>query len=320
MPELPYVIITPCFNEERSIIPFLKQLDEVVGGIPEPFLVVVVDDGSQDKTLELISRFRFSAPMMQLRVLKLRFNVGHQMAIYQGLRYVSSLETRNVIVMDSDGEDDPAAIPLVLKLQDYAIAEIKRGKRSEKLSFKISYRVYKLIFWIVTGKNMDYGNYCMINRSIVDRIAFTGFIHLPAYLLKQKDPHTYITFDRGKRIQGESKLGTKGLLMHAFKSLIEFGEDLLLLFLKLFAVICVLLVPVFLDLLYQKFIAKTAILGWFSTLAMQLLLLAGMCLGFFILGILLLNLLHQQNNRDQQNIFTLIAPHYEPQLSQETLS
>ncbi len=197
---------------------------------------------------------------------------------------------------------------------EYAIAEIKRGKRSEKWSFRIAYRFYKLIFWMITGKTMDYGNYCMISRSIVDRIAFTGFIHLPAYLLKQKDPRTFITFDRGKRIQGESKLGVKGLLIHAFKSFIEFGEDLLLLFLKLFVVICGFLLVVFLDLLYQKFIARTAILGWFSTLAMEMLILAGMCLGFFILGILLLNLIHQQNNRDQQTIYTPIQHNHEPEL------
>jgi glycosyltransferase involved in cell wall biosynthesis len=306
MPEVPYAIVTPCFNEEKSIIQFLQKLEGSLSTLPDYFLVIVVDDGSQDNSLALLSDFRFSSPRLKFSILKLKFNVGHQMAIYQGLLYISTLNTRSVIVMDSDGEDDPAAIPLVLKLENYNIAEIKRGKRSEKLTFKIAYRFYKLLFWMITGKNMDYGNYCMISRTIVDRISYTGFIHFPAYLLKQKDEKTYITFNRGKRIQGESKLGMKGLLIHAFKSFIEFGEDLLLLFLKLFLLICVFLLGILLDLLYQKFIAKTAILGWFSTLAMEMLILALMCLGFFILGILLLNLIHQQNNRDQQSIYTLI--------------
>jgi hypothetical protein len=170
--------------------------------------------------------------------------------------------------------------------------------------FKLSYKLYKLIFWLITGKSMDYGNYCVISRGVVERIAHTGYIHLPAYLLKQKAKRTHIVFNRGKRIQGESKLGMKGLLIHAFKSFIEFGEDLLLLFLKLFLVICVFLLVMVIDLLYQKFIVHTAILGWFSTLAMEMLILAGMSLGFFILGILMLNLIHQQNFRDQQTIYT----------------
>lgn len=308
MPGKPYAVIAPCFNEEQSIILFLKQLEKTLAALPHTFAVIVVDDGSVDNSLKLLSDFRFSAPNVTLQVLKLKFNVGHQMAIYQGLLYVSKLDVDNVIIMDSDGEDDPQAIPLALQEEGYDIVEIKRGKRSEKLTFKLSYRVYKLIFLAITGKNMDYGNYSLINKTIVDRIAHTGYIHLPAYLLKQKARRTHITFNRGKRIQGESKLGMKGLLIHAFKSFIEFGEDLLLLFLKLFLVICVFLLIMLGDLLYQKFVAHTAILGWFSTLAMEMLILAGLSLGFFILGILMLNLIHQQNNRDQPALYTPIIP------------
>lgn len=307
MSENPYALIAPCFNEEESIIPFLLRLEETLDRLPSSFIVIIVDDGSQDNSLELLTRFRFSSPRLQLRVLKLKFNVGHQMAIYQGLLYVSTLQTGYVTIMDSDGEDDPGAISIVTQMEGYDIVEIKRGKRSEKLTFKLSYKLYKFIFRIITGKSMDYGNYCMISRSIVDRIAHTGFIHLPAYLLKQKARRTHIVYNRGKRIRGESKLGMKGLLIHAFKSFIEFGEDLLLLFLKLFLVVCVFLLFMVIDLVYQKFIAHTAILGWFSTLAMEMLILAGMSLGFFILGILMLNLIHQQNNRDQQSIYTLIT-------------
>jgi glycosyltransferase involved in cell wall biosynthesis len=304
MPEPLYAVVTPCFNEEQSIILFLQKLEQTLGRLSSSFVVIVVDDGSQDNSIGLLTRFHFSAPNLRLQVLKLKFNVGHQMAIYQGLLYVSGLGARNVIIMDSDGEDDPEAIPLALKLEDYDIVEIKRGKRSENLMFKLSYKLYKLIFWLITGKSMDYGNYCVISRGVVERIAHTGYIHLPAYLLKQKAKRTHIVFNRGKRIQGESKLGMKGLLIHAFKSFIEFGEDLLLLFLKLFLVICVFLLVMVIDLLYQKFIVHTAILGWFSTLAMEMLILAGMSLGFFILGILMLNLIHQQNFRDQQTIYT----------------
>jgi glycosyltransferase involved in cell wall biosynthesis len=307
MPEKPYVIIAPCFNEERSIIPFLKKLEESLSRLPFPFLVIVIDDGSQDNSLEKLLNFRFSASNLFFHVLKLKFNVGHQMAIYQGLLYVSTLDTSNVIIMDSDGEDDPEAIPAVLQLLDFDIVEIKRGKRSEKLSFRLSYRIYKFIFWIITGKSMDYGNYCMINRVMVGRIAHTGYVHLPAYLLKQKARRTHITFNRGKRIQGESKLGMKGLLIHAFKSFIEFGEDLLLLFLKTFLVVSIFLFIILIDLIYQKFFAHTAIAGWFSTLAMEMLILAGLSLGFFILGILMLNLIHQQNFREQSMIYTPIT-------------
>ncbi|HEX2606693.1 MAG TPA: hypothetical protein VHK91_04905, partial [Flavisolibacter sp.] len=91
-----------------------------------------------------------------------------------------------------------------------------------------------------------------------------------------------------------------------FRSLVEFAEDLLMVFLKLFVVILVFLAVLLVYLLYSKFIAKTAILGWFSTVTIGLMNLAMISLGFFIIGILLLNLLHQQNNRNQKAIYRLV--------------
>jgi polyisoprenyl-phosphate glycosyltransferase len=150
---------------------------------------------------------------------------------------------------------------------------------------------------------MDYGNYCMIDRKIIERIVHTSYIHFPAYLLKQKASKAFVLFDREKRYDGKSKMGLNGLVVHAFKSFIEFGEDLLLLFLKLFIVIMVILVFLAGNIIYQKFIAKTAILGWFSTLMLGLVTLAILCLGFFITGILLLNLIHQQNSQNSKDVY-----------------
>ena len=194
--------------------------------------VIAVDDCSQDNTLERLSQFRFHSGYHELHVLSLQFNVGHQGAIFQGLLYASTLAVEKVIIMDSDGEDDPDAIPELLSKKGFSIVEVKRGKRRESALFKVCYTIYKLIFRFITGKAMDYGNYCMIEREIVDRISHTSFIHFPAYLLKQKASRTSIRYNRKKRIDGKSKMGMQGLLIHAFKSLLEFGEDLLMLFFK----------------------------------------------------------------------------------------
>jgi hypothetical protein len=207
--------------------------------------------------------------------------------------------------MDSDGEDDPKAIPLLLRERSYEIVEVKRGKRSESLSFKIAYFFYRIIFRFITGKTIDFGNYCLVSSKIIERVKHTSFVHFAAYLLKQKASRTSITYNRGKRIDGKSKMGYKGLLLHAFKSMIEFAEDLLLLFFKMFIIILIVFVAVFSNIIYQKFITHTAISGWFSTLSISLMILGMLCLGFFILGILLLNLMHQQNTRSFREIFSV---------------
>jgi glycosyltransferase involved in cell wall biosynthesis len=298
-------IVSPCFNEGKLIIDFLRKLENVISALDEHFIVVVVDDCSEDNTLAQLENFRFSSNN-SLHILSLQYNIGHQGAIYQGLLYVSNLSVSRAIIMDSDGEDDPEAISELLQIKNYSIVEVKRGKREESVSFKFFYALYKKLFRLITGKAMDFGNYCMIEKNIIDRVAHTSFIHFPAYLLKQKASRTFIRYNRQKRIDGKSKMGMQGLLIHAFKSLIEFGEDLLMMFLKLFLVIMVVLVFLLGYSFYSKFISKRAIVGWFSTLTVELVNLAMLCFGFFILGILMLNLMHQQNNRTQRSIYRII--------------
>jgi polyisoprenyl-phosphate glycosyltransferase len=298
-------ILAPCFNEQTTINIFLKKLEEVLSSLNDEFRVVIVDDCSQDNTFNLLSQFHFKAKNIQLDVLRLTFNIGHQGAIYQGLLYISEQSPVSVIIMDSDGEDDPAAIPELLQFKEYDIVEVKRGKRSEGFLFRCFYFLYKMLFKFVTGKIIDFGNYCLINKNIVDRIKHTSFVHLPAYLLKQKATTTFITCNRGKRIDGRSKMGYKGLLLHAFKSMIEFAEDLLLLFFRLFIVLMIIFLFVSGNIIYQKFVTHTAIPGWFSTLAISLIMLATLCMGFFITGILLLNLMHQQNIKSFKEIYSV---------------
>jgi len=145
----------------------------------------------------------------------------------------------------------------------------------------------------------------MIDKKIIERVINTSYVHFPAYLLRQKASRGSVLFDREKRIDGKSKMGLNGLVVHAFKSFIEFGEDLLLIFLKLFILIIIILILVAGNVIYQKFIAGTAILGWTSTLMLGLITLAVLCLGFFITGILLLNLIHQQNSQNRKDVYVI---------------
>ncbi len=298
-------IVTPCFNENNNIIDFLYQLEVTLSKLPYQFNIIVVDDCSYDNTIDLLKKVELLSQNIHFHLLVLKFNVGHQQAIFQGLQYLKTLDQTHAIIMDSDGEDDAQAIEFLLRHMEYELVEVKRGKRNESIRFKILYYMYRVLFKVITGKEMDFGNYCMLKYSLVERIQLTSFIHLPAYLLKQKVNRTSIIFDRHKRITGKSKMGYKNLLLHAFKSFIEFGDDLLLWFLRLFSLVFIMLLITSGNLVYQKFIAHTAILGWFSTLSLGLLNLAIICIGFFIMGILLLNLIHNRS-KDLQTIFTIV--------------
>jgi glycosyltransferase involved in cell wall biosynthesis len=297
MTKTPVTILMPCFNEGKSIAAFLDRIMEVIStDHGHCFNILVVDDCSTDNSVDVLRHYECRVPDASLHVITNIFNSGHQASIYQGLLYTAGLDQEYLIVMDSDGEDDPGAIPLLLAKKGYDIVEVKRRKRSEEILFRVLYTFYKMFFRVITGKTMNYGNYCMLSKSAVEKIRHTSFIHLPAYLLKLRGSRASIMHDRSSRMDGKSRMGYKELLLHAFKSFVEFGNDLLLWFLRLFFIVFTGLAAITINLFYQKFISHTAIPGWFSTLFIGLLNLAMLCIGFFVLGILLINLMHHRNN------------------------
>ncbi len=307
MNPIAFAIISPCYNEGTTVIRFLERIEAEIQSLSHHFEVIIVDDCSNDETLQLLKNFSFKATNLRLRLLHLRFNVGHQAAIFQGLLFASERPIGHFIVMDSDGEDSPHAIPELLRHTDADIVHVVRGKRQEHTLFKISYWFYKATFRFITGKRMNYGNYCMISRKIAESAVFHSFTHFAAFLSKQRGSRASFVWEREKRIDGKSKMSYKNLLSHAFKSFVEYGEDLLLVFLKSFIVIMLLFVAAISNVIYQKFVADTAILGWASVVAIGLLNMAIISIGFFVLGILLLNVSHQKNPNSRTCIYDEVA-------------
>jgi glycosyltransferase involved in cell wall biosynthesis len=299
-------IITPCFNENETCIRFLRSLEEVVGNSSYHYDVVVVDDCSNDNTKELLSSFRFTASNLSFKPITLNYNVGHQSAIYQGLLFSKTLDVVQIIILDSDGEDDPRGIPDLMTFEGVDIVHVKRGKRSESLSFRLSYIIYKIIFRFITGRPISFGNYCRISPKVRDVVVQTSFTHFAAYLSKLKVKRAYVRFDRLKRIDGKSKMNLSGLVYHAFKSFIEYSEEFLMLFLKLFLLIAACIAAIMTYVISEKLIRGTAVLGWASTLTAELVNTALICLGFFIMGILLLNIQSRRQNNSNNKIYTEI--------------
>jgi polyisoprenyl-phosphate glycosyltransferase len=232
MPEGTFIIVT-CYNEGPSITGLLTELNEILRRQEEKFTVVIVDDASTDNSCELISRFEFSGLNLSMKLLSLDFNGGHQEAIAQGLHFAAVSEAGHVIVMDGDGEDDPSAIPELMKLRQYDIVTVTRGRRGNRPFFLLSYFIYRLLFRLVTGKRMNFGNYCMISPRVLSILNSRSFIHLAAFLSKLRLPSASIVADRRKRISGSSKMSLTSLVHHAFKSFVEYAEELLMVFLRL---------------------------------------------------------------------------------------
>lgn len=302
---LKYALVIPCFNENITIIKFLTELEGVLEKIDETFNLIVVNDSSTDNTLAMLEEYKSLSTRNKLTILSLNYNVGHQGAIYQGLLYANKMDFDYTIVLDGDGEDDPNAIPELISKQGYDIVHVHRGKRSESLVFRTLYGVYKKIFKLITKKSMKIGNFSMINKKVVLNLVDSSFIHFAANLSKLKSTSTSITVDRRKRTDGESKMNLESLVFHAFKSFVVYAEDLLMLFLKLFIILSSVLFAFIIYIIYQKIFTDKAILGWASTLSSILFNTALISIGFFVLGVILLNIM-QKNDFKQKEIFTVI--------------
>jgi glycosyltransferase involved in cell wall biosynthesis len=298
MPES-VAIILPCYNEEAVILRFLGLLESKIGQLGVRFQLVVVNDSSNDQTLDLLKTWQPQSKNIGITILDLFFNQGHQGAIYQGLVYAESLNADHLIVMDSDGEDDPEAIGELLKYRHFDVVKVYRGKRNENLRFRIGYQLYKSVFRLITRAEMNYGNFVMISPRILKSAVHFSFIHFAAFLTKQRCTQTGFVWDKSERLGGESKMNLPSLIDHGIKSFIELSKELLFFIFRLFIFFtAVLLIGIFI-VLKKKYISGEAIIGWTSTLLMLIFIAGLICLGVFIIGNLLVNILekYKQSNR-----------------------
>ncbi len=281
-------IIIPAYNEGAAIVQLLEEINSVASNLSEQLTVLVVDDGSDDDTVSRIANVSLTS--VNIRIISLLYNQGHQTAIAQGLLFAHSEKASGAIIMDGDGEDDPAAIQELLKLKDYDIVNVTRGRRSESLAFRISYSIYRFFFYLITNKKMNFGNYCMISERVIEIFSRRTFIHFAAFLSKLRFKTATIRSDRRQRLGGKTKMNASNLIHHAFRSFAEYGESLLMIFLRLFIILFVLFILLIGYIIYLKIFTEYPILGWTSTFGIGLLTSALICVGFFVLGVLLLNI------------------------------
>ena len=287
-----YYIISPCYNEELVIETFLREIESSLIETNCFFTIVIVDDASIDSTPKLLQNFQFNSSRFSLKVIRLNFNMGHQEAINIGLNYVNKYreEMDGVIIMDSDGEDDPNAIKELLKLQDFDIVFVSRGKRKENLLFRLYYFLYKLLFRIIIGKSLNVGNYSLISPKVLFSIHNQRFLHYAAFLSKQKFDIKKVRFDRKPRIDGKTKMNRKRLIFHGLSSMIEYSEEILFFLIRFFLLMFFFVLILGGYVLYSKFILNNAVLGWASSVGSSILIICFLIISTVIIGLLLLSI------------------------------
>ncbi len=160
-------VIIPCYNEEAVLPRLFARLSAAAAAWEMEYEVVCVDDGSEDRTWELLQAQHGKDP--RWRGLSLARNFGHQAALSAGLRHVTG---DAVVIMDADLQDPPEELARFFEKwrQGYEVVYAIRQKRKEGLLKRICYwSFYRLMAGIVPfDVPVDSGDFCLLDRRVVD--------------------------------------------------------------------------------------------------------------------------------------------------------
>lgn len=291
-------ILSPIYNDWESYSILAQRIELLQQNYTEyTFKFIAVNDGSDED----IPKFNYSLPYIQLN---LKINVGHQRAIAVGLQYIHNeiKEFDYVIVMDSDGEDQPEDIPKLIEkaagAKNKKIVFAQRKRRQESLLFKTGYYIYKALFTFLTGQTINFGNFSIIPKGLLGKIVHQSNIwnHYSGSIIQAKTPYTKILLDRGKRYRGVSKMKFGNLIIHGLSSIAVYFDVLSLKILKYSAYAIIVCFFTVLYIVYEKLFTDSAIPGWASSLT---LIIMGIILQLF--SVTLIVLLLQLSSRKHIN-------------------
>ena len=228
-------IVMPCFNDFISAEQLIDEISKYCSNNNLRATFYVVNDNpfcQVPKEFAHHTIFGDSDNLGDISVINLRCNVGQQAAIAIGACYAidnNSCSSQCIIVMDADGEDKASSIPALLKsFNPNYVTVARRGERNVGRKFRIGYKLYQLIFRLATGKSIDFGNFMLIPIGIAKHVFShdASFVHLAASLIRHRVPYRGVQLSRGKRIDGNSRMGFAKLISHGITGTTLFYEDI----------------------------------------------------------------------------------------------
>ena len=226
-----FKIQIPVYNDWDSLIKLLKKIDFEIDYIRADFSVLILNDAS---TTEIPSNLNNYKNISSVSILNMKKNQGPNKTNATGISYVSKqLDFDYLILMDGDGEDRPEELKILINkiLQDKNISVVaKRVKRSEGLIFQILYKFHKILTFIFTGKNMNFGHYSCLTKKDLLEISnkkdlwcnFSGTVKKHIKILHS------VNSVRGLRYAGQSKVPIFKLIIHSFSIIAVFKKNVLI--------------------------------------------------------------------------------------------
>ncbi len=228
---LKYVILIPSFNDWECLNFLIPKIDQTLKNTNEEVDILIVNDGSTKKNN---LSFKKIFTLKKIEVLNLRNNVKAQIAIATGLNFLKKEKFQGgIIVMDADGQDDPAYLVDIIKetkKNPEKTITINRTKRDDEIKFKILYQIYLFLSFLLTFKYLKFGVYSYLHSNSLDKILSTNDINLAyaASLAKHFKNRNIIFAPRKRRIVGKSQNNYISLTHYALKIISVFRNQVLI--------------------------------------------------------------------------------------------
>jgi glycosyltransferase involved in cell wall biosynthesis len=202
-------IVVPVFNEEENIEPLIGEIRGALAPSVKSYELITIDDGSTDATFAILRRLHRCDPA--LHVIRLKRNFGQTAALAAGLAYASG---DVVVLMDGDGQNDPADIPALLaKLEEGndLVAGWRHDRKDPFFTRRLpSMIANRLISWATKVKLHDYGcTLKVMRKEIAKGLRLYGEMHrfIPAIAYERGARVAELKVNHRPRLRGVSKYG-----------------------------------------------------------------------------------------------------------------
>jgi glycosyltransferase involved in cell wall biosynthesis len=220
-----YSIIAPCFNEEGVLHELHRRICEVMDPTGEPWELVLVNDGSRDRTPELMRELRASDP--RVKVVDFARNFGHQIAVTAGLDYAQG---DAAVVIDADLQDPPEVILQMIARwkEGYEVVYAVRTERKGETWFKeFTAKLFYRIIYRITDVDipLDTGDFRLMDRKVVDAMKHMKERHrfirgMTSWIGFRQ---TGVYYARAERFAGETHYPIRKMLKFALDAITGFS-------------------------------------------------------------------------------------------------
>ena len=221
-----YSIVVPAHDEEGAIEELAARLGDVMDTLDGDAEAILVDDGSRDRTYELMLGVARSDP--RFRVIRLSRNFGHQTALTAGVDFSSG---DAVVVLDADLQDPPEVIlELAARWREgydvvYAVRDIRKGDtRFKRATATAFYRAFNRISEVKVP--LDVGDFRLVDRRVLDVFArmreSNRFVRGMFSWIGLRQ--TGVLYRRQERVAGETKYPLRKMMRFAATGVISFSS------------------------------------------------------------------------------------------------